>query len=351
MKISRSMKSGCALALAALLALPCINLMQARAAGPIIQDQDCTLTVSVPENMTDLGSDASAADFDKMTIPVDLYKVADVDVSGVFTSTETFSDIDYNVVMDPETNAATWSNLATETGEALKDSDEEPFEHGEIAGGNSAVIDGLKPGMYLVVPQDTFNADATVKYVLTPYLTALPSSDYTLGMGSDDTWEYERTIFLKGEAEPQFGKLTIQKTLENYNETLGPMTCVFQIDGRKTDDPQGDVVYSNVVSITLSGAGTESTTIENIPAGLKVTVTEVYEGASYEVADGSVRDNITIVSDAGVEAGQAQASASFRNQYNGGNRGGYGVTNEFTVLEDGNWGWTDPTSPNTPPAN
>lgn len=347
MKISRSMKSGCALALAALLALPCINLMQARAAGPIIQDQDCTLTVSVPENMTDLGSDASAADFDKMTIPVDLYKVADVDVSGVFTSTETFSDIDYNVVMDPETNAATWSNLATETGEALKDSDEEPFEHGEIAGGNSAVIDGLKPGMYLVVPQDTFNADATVKYVLTPYLTALPSSEYTLtGTGSDE-WQYEREIFLKGEAEPQFGKLTIQKTLANYNAALGPMTCVFQIDG---SDAQGDVVYSNVVSITLSDANPVSETIENIPAGLKVRVTEVYAGASYEVVGDNLKET-TIVSDAGVEAGRDQASVSFANQYNGGNRGGYGVTNEFTVLENGDWEWTDPTSSNTPPAN
>lgn len=341
MKISRSMKSGCALAMAALLALPCLNLMQARAAGPVIQDQDCKLTISVDDAL--LGEDASAEDLAGMTIPVDLYKVADVDVSGAFNSTEVFKDINFNVIMDGDTNAATWEELAAETAEKL--TEVKPTATGTIEKGAPAVFEGLRAGMYLVAPQDTFNADYSMEYVFTPYLTALPSSEYTLnGAGSDD-WIYDRTISLKGEAEQQFGKLTIQKTLNNYNTSLGQMTCVFEIEGK---DASGNVEYSDVVSITLGGADTSSITIENIPAGLNVTVTEVYAGGSYEVVGDNVKTAV-IVSDAGVEGGNAQASVDFANQYNGGNRGGYGVTNEFSIGEDGEWNWTDPTAP--APAN
>lgn len=341
MKISRSMKSGCALAMAALLALPCLNLMQARAAGPVIQDQDCKLTISVDDAL--LGEDASAEDLAGMTIPVDLYKVADVDVSGVFTSTEVFKDINFNVIMDGDTNAATWEELAAKTAEKL--TEVKPTATGTIEKGAPAVFEGLRAGMYLVAPQDTFNADYSMEYVFTPYLTALPSSEYTLNGAGSDEWIYDRTISLKGEAEQQFGKLTIQKTLNNYNTSLGQMTCVFEIEGK---DASGNVEYSDVVSITLGGADTSSITIENIPAGLNVTVTEVYAGGSYEVVGDNVKTAV-IVSDAGVEGGNAQASVDFANQYNGGNRGGYGVTNEFSIGEDGEWNWTDPTAP--APAN
>lgn len=294
-----------------------------------------------------LGADASAADFTGMNIPVKLYKVADVNTSGVFQSTETFKDINYNVSMDANTNAATWEALAEKTMEKLNASQEKPFVEAEITGGADAVIEGLDTGMYLVAPQDTLNADFSMKYVFTPYLTALPSSEYTLTGAGSDEWIYDRTINLKGEAEPQFGKLTIYKTLANYNATLGKTTCVFLIEGK---DAQGNIPYSDVVSITLNGPETQSVTVENLPAGLNITVTEIYSGASYEIVGENVK-NTTIVSDAGVDAGRDQASVSFSNQYDGGNRGGYGVTNAFTVSEDGEWEWTDPTSPNTPPAN
>lgn len=345
MKISRSMKSRCALALAALLALPCLDLRTARAAGPVIQEQECRLTVSVDSQM--LGEDARLDDFEEMNISVELYKVADVDISGVFHSTETFSDIDFNVGMDPETNADTWSILAEKAMEKLEASQEIPVAQGEIAGGVAAVIEGFDAGMYLVAPQEAWNSDDSVKYVFSPYLVAFPVSDYTLTGSGSDEWQYEREIFLKGEAELQAGKLTIYKTLQNYNTTLGKMTCVFQIEGKNA---AGETVYSNVTGITLGSADTQFVTIGNIPAGLEVTVTEIYAGASYEVVGENIQST-TVISDAGVEKGKDQASVSFNNQYNGGNRGGYGVTNEFTISEGGEWEWTAPTSSNTPPAN
>lgn len=346
MKISRNLKRGCALALAALLALPCVNLMQAKAAGPVIQDQKCILTVAVDTTETawgvGVGAGASAEDFADMTVPVNIYKVADMSVSAEFTSTAGFTDLDFNVVME-DSNAATWENLAAEAVQRLEGV--KPTATENIEKGNPAVIGSLDVGMYLIVPQETFNSDYTRKYVFTPYLTALPSSDYTqTGAGSDD-WQYDRTIYLKGEAQPQFGKLTINKTLSNYNETLGLTTSVFEIVGK---DAQGNVVYTNVASITHNGAGTESVIIENIPAGIKVTVTEIYAGASYELVSKNEQTAV-IVSGKAVELGSSAASVAFENKYNGGNDSGYGLMNEFKAGdEDGDWEWTKPTTPGVP---
>lgn len=346
MKISRNLKRGCALALAALLVLPCVNLMQTKAAGPVVQDRDCELTVAVDTTETvwgvGVGAGTSAEDFENMTVSVNVYKVADMNVSAEFTSTTGFEDLDFNVVME-DSNAATWENLAAEAVQRLEGV--EPTATGNIKKGNPVVIGSLGVGMYLIVPQETFNSDSTRKYVFTPYLTALPSSDYTqTGAGSDD-WQYDRTIYLKGEAQPQFGKLTINKTLQNYNATLGLTTSVFEIVGK---DAQDNVVYANVASVTHDGAGEQSVTLENIPAGIIVTVTEVYAGASYEIVGENVQTT-TIVSDAAVGLEKPAASAAFTNRYNGGNDSGYGLMNEFKAGdEEGVWEWTKPTTPGVP---
>lgn len=345
MKISRNLKRGCALALAALLALPCVNLMQTKAAGPVVQEQACELTVAVDTTQTVWGTGVDAglgaADFAGMTVSVNVYKVADMNVSAEFTSTTGFEDLDFNVVME-DSNAATWENLAAEAVQRLEGV--KPTATGNIEKGNPAVIGSLGVGMYLIVPQETFNSDSTRKYVFTPYLTALPSSDYTqTGAGSDD-WQYDRTIYLKGEAQPQFGKLTINKTLQNYNATLGLTTSVFEIVGK---DAQDNVVYTNVASVTHDGAGEQSVTLENIPAGIIVTVTEVYAGASYEIVGENVQTTM-IVSDEAVGPGNAEASVAFTNKLNGGHDSGYGLMNEFKAGEDGDWEWTKPTTPGVP---
>lgn len=346
MKISRNLKRGCALALAALLVLPCVNLMQTKAAGPVVQDRDCELTVAVDTTETvwgvGVGAGTSAEDFENMTVSVNVYKVADMNVSAEFTSTTGFEDLDFNVVME-DSNAATWENLAAEAVQRLEGV--KPTATGNIEKGNPAVIGSLGVGMYLIVPQEIFNSDSTRKYVFTPYLTALPSSDYTqTGAGSDD-WQYDRTIYLKGEAQPQFGKLTINKTLSNYNETLGLTTSVFEIVGK---DKQENVVYTNVASVTHNGAGTQSVTLENIPAGITVTVTEIYAGASYELVSKNEQTAV-IVSGEAVELGSSAASVAFENKYNGGNDSGYGLMNEFKAGdEEGVWEWTKPTTPGVP---
>lgn len=360
MKISKSMRKGYALTLAAILTLPCLSLMQTQAARGIDTEQECSLTVSVRIGNAARANDEYLEDFNQMSIPVSVYRVSDVDVTGQkFTPTGAFAggDLDFGGISST-TAAEEWQELAGQA-EAIRESRSPSASGGTIVqntGGSEAQgrITGLRPGMYLVVPEETYNRDYSVRYAFTPYLAALPGSEYALeGKGSDD-WNYDMTIGLKPEAEPQYGKLNITKNLLNYNETLGQTSFAFLVEGRET--PDGPVVYSDVVSTLHDAAGNETVVLDKIPAGLIVTVKEIYSGASYRI-NGADTDSAVVWSDAAVEAGitgtDAQgntvtarvAEVTFANEYDGGNRGGYGVTNHFDSDGEGGWVWENPTTP------
>lgn len=335
MKISKRLTKGCAWALAFLLTVPFMGRMQTQAANGIdTSKNDCSITVSVNQEGYEGG-------YGRAGIPVALYRVADVDASGKFTAIDTFSGIDFNSVGEAaaaETTAAAWRTLAEDAVKRLggvTPVDQKNVVPGSVSGA-SAEFTGLSTGLYLIVPAESYNDDYSVKYKFTPYLTALPSSEYTLtGTGSDE-WNYNTTVGLKMESEQQFGRLTIRKTLSDYNESLGQTTFVFRVEGRDANDV---LVYSNVVSTTHTGAGEKTVVLDQIPTGLRVTVTEEYSGASYEI-DGDDTKTADIISDAAVEAGAGnEASVSFTNRYDGGNRGGYGVTNQFDKNGE-NWEWT-----------
>ena len=145
---------------------------------------------------------------------------------------------------------------------------------------------------------------------------------------------------MKPEAEPLFGRLEITKELENFNETLGRTTFTFLVEGR--DPATDELLYSDVISTTHEELASETVTLEHIPAGITVTVTEIYTGASYEVV-GDVAKDVLIWSDEAVgkevDGVTIETPAvTFQNRYNGGNRGGYGVNNQFE-RENGVWEW------------
>ena len=79
---------------------------------------------SVPSNLTLSGNSSELL---SASIPVNLYKVASVDVSGNYTATGTFAKLDLSSVSadNLDTAAATWSERAAEAKKLLKD-DTEP---------------------------------------------------------------------------------------------------------------------------------------------------------------------------------------------------------------------------------
>ena len=342
MKIGRRTKQRYAAALAVLLGVSGMGYIQTQAAnGIVLNKKDCSITISANNSVVE---EETAG----VTIPVRLYQVADVDASGRFTSLDGFPDVnepDRN--QDGSVTAEEWKALADEAESALSEDAEpagevqlvmEPAPGGEVSA-RPVTMEGLSVGMYLVAPGEVYNDDYSVQYTFEPYLTALPSSEYTLTGAGSDEWNYETEIGLKAEAVPQTGSLRIVKNLETYNASLGPVTCVFQVEGT---DRSGNL-YSNVISAVLDGMTGEAV-LENIPAGMAVTVTEVYSGASYQLTDADGKTAV-IVSEEGIRQGVndgATASVSFTNDYDGGNRSGNGVVNHFEKDENDEdvWIWT-----------
>lgn len=329
------------------LALPCLNLMWTRAATRIETERRCSLTVSLDVAGSAGSQDAYRQDFEQMVIPVSVYKVADVDVTGQrYTPTDNFTGMDFTGLMsDHEAAAAVWNTLAEEAAAMVDPDTTKDSGNTEVkmqdAGISQGKVADLDTGLYLVMPGAVFNPDYTVRYTFMPYLTALPSSEYTLTGSGSDEWNYDTVVGLKPDGEHQFGRLNITKSLLNYNETLGPTTFVFRIKGVDRD---GITRYEEVESMTFSAAGSENITLEQIPAGLMMTVTEEYSGASYEYV-GSNEEQVLIWSEEAVLVGAGpEASVTFENRYGGGSQGGYGVTNHFESDGAGGWMWENPTA-------
>lgn len=206
-------------------------------------------------------------------------------------------------------------------------------------------VDGnLPPAMYLIMAEDV--KATNYSYSFKPYLISVPTNGYADGVsGTGDEWIYEVKVGLKPEQEERYGRLRISKELTDFNSSLGAASFIFEVKAEKDNK----VVYSDVVQLDFTGAGTKSVTIApeagegvdvvgKIPAGSKVTVTEVYSGASYTADSGEQ----TVETMQAYETEANVAAVAFTNHYNGGINGGSSVVNHFAYTESengngGNW--------------
>ena len=191
-------------------------------------------------------------------------------------------------------------------------------ENGKAQG----MVSGLSTGMYLVWVEPVETERYLYRFI--PFLVSLPSQDSGEGWNYGTDPENPVIVGLKPDREDLYGDLSIVKNLTSYHETLEGATFVFEIKAIKEDR----LVYSDVVSMTFDGPGSGALTVEDIPAGARVTVTEVYSGAGYrESTDTRNRDTV-------IEAGET-AAVSFTNEYDGRlNGGGIGVVNHFVYEKD-----------------
>lgn len=250
-------------------------------------------------------------------IPVRLYKVADVSEDGVYTANDTFSGVDLASV-SAETSAADWEALSAAAAKIADEEKPDVAAEFTITDGEG-VSDTLPVGLYLVYAQAVETAQYA--YTFTPYLISLPDNTYRTD--GNDAWIYENVdVSLKPEQKPRYGSLSVTKRLETCNQSLGKAFFVFEIEAVKN----GETVYSNVLSLSFSEAGEKSVTVDGLPAGAQVKVTEVYSGASYVLtSDESV--DVEIVAD-------ETAEAFFSNTYDEKLTYGTGVVNHFDY--DGN---------------
>ena len=317
--MNKRLKQGTTFLLALALAFPLLTLPGARAANAIETDRKCSVSFSVSGE----GNELTAADTD---IKVNLYKVADVDVSGNYTATKDFTGLNVSSVSADNKDAAAseWADRAKEAQKMLKES-VEPTATVTLAKGIGSK-DGLATGLYLVDTPEVVTTNYT--YTFTPYLVSLPTNNYY--SNGNDTWIYDLTdtnaIGLKPEEHARYGDLKINKTLANHNATTGKKaTFVFKIE----ITPLKSKTETRIESLDFEAAGDSSVTITKIPAGAKVKVTEVYSGASYKLTSANAQTATIVATDRG--STNTPASVSFTNDIDDKMNGGYVVKNNYKL--------------------
>lgn len=336
--MNKRLKQGSTFLLAVALTFPLLTLPGAKAASAINTGQKCSIEFDISGNSSELLS---------ASIPVNLYKVASVDESGNYTGIGAFSKLDLSSVSadNLDAAAATWAERAAEAKKLLKD-DTEPTTTTLTQGRGTAT--GLDTGLYLVDTPKVITPNYT--YTFTPYLVSLPTNNYYSGNGASDDWiydltkEYNSAVGLKPEQHVRYGDLVINKELVDHNATFGNnATFVFQIDITTLDKKK----ETRIEELTFSAAGSHSVTIEKIPAGSHVKVTEVYSGASYELASAKSQETDIIANpEKETEVEFRPAEVSFINKHDGRTNGGYGVKNNFKLDENGQYQYTKPAAKN-----
>ena len=336
--MNKRLKQGSTFLLAVALTFPLLTLPGAKAASAINTGQKCSIEFDISGNSSELLS---------ASIPVKLYKVASVDESGNYTGIGAFSKLDLSSVSadNLDAAAATWAERAAEAKKLLKD-DTEPTTTTLTQGRGTAT--GLDTGLYLVDTPKVITPNYT--YTFTPYLVSLPTNNYYSGNGASDDWiydltkEYNSAVGLKPEQHVRYGNLVINKELVDHNATFGNnATFVFQIDITTLDNKK----ETRIEELTFDAAGSHSVTIEKIPAGSHVKVTEVYSGASYELASAKSQETDIIANpEKETEVEFKPAEVSFINKHDGRTNGGYGVKNNFKLDENGQYQYTEPAEKN-----
>lgn len=345
--MNKRLKQGSTFLLAVALTFPLLTLPGAKAANAIDTDAECSIQFDIGGNSSELLS---------ASIPVNLYKVASVDVSGNYTATDAFTGLKLSSVSADNLADATaeWKKRANDAKEMLTDSDGktvvEPTQTITLTNNpnenDNHTITRLKTGLYLVDTPKVITPNYT--YTFTPYLISLPTNNYYNNDHTNDEWIYNLTgsnaVGLKTEQHVRYGNLVINKELVDHNDTFGDeATFVFQIDIEKPDGKK----ETRIEELTFNAAGSDSVTIEKIPAGSHVTVTEVYSGASYELASAKSQETDIIANpEKETEVEFKPAEVSFINKHDGRTNGGYGVKNNFKLDENGQYQYTKPAAKN-----
>ena len=145
--MNKRLKQGSTFLLAVALTFPLLTLPGAKAASAIDTDAECSIQFDIGGNSELLNDD--------VTVQVNLYKVATVDVSGNYTVTDAFTGLDLSSVSadNLDTAATTWADRAKTAQGKLTDSEGNtvinPTETVTLQNGRG-YKDKLKTGLYLV---------------------------------------------------------------------------------------------------------------------------------------------------------------------------------------------------------
>lgn len=297
-----------------------VVLPNVEAALPVDVNKKCSLEISI-------SSHSYAEDLSKNDVQVDLYKVASISQGGNYTGLDVFKDIDWSTVKyDATQSAKTWKQRASEASKVIKDAT--PAYTATLKGGD-VKLTNLQTGLYLIVVNDMNSQYYSYKF--TPYLVSLPNN-YYYTTKKDDTWYYDlvgsKAIGIKADRELRMSSIQITKKLTSQNTTLTTnATFVYQVDIETIENQK----ETRFITLNFDEVKEKTIRIADIPAGSKVTVTEVYTGAGYEIVGDSKKVLESLVAD---EDSQEIATVSFENKASSEIHGGYGIVNNYKYSKE-----------------
>ncbi|SFH97746.1 hypothetical protein SAMN04487830_11539 [Pseudobutyrivibrio sp. OR37] len=300
---------------------------------------DTTATVKLTAEVNENDSSVFAKNF-VGTLNVDIYKIATMNATGELQLTDKFinSGIDLRILGNNPTVDQIKTEIVKKAQDANQASDNTiSLKRVKVENSNQIITEANTDsvpieggaGLYLYVPENT--KDSRYTYEFTPYVIMAPTSEYITSKQGSDEWDYSPKFSLKSTAKERFGSIVISKKLDKYNSTYNKASFVYSVVAKLDNN----VVFDNVYTIEFDKAETKTKQIDNIPAQAVVTVTEVYDGASYEAVGEKTVTGIIIDPD------KAIPTASFENTYDGKMiTGGISAVNEF-VEDDGELFWID----------
>lgn len=324
MKLSRLKRANLiALAAVAVLAVAGLDAYLVKAAKEIDMEKDATITVQIGGNeYNDFNTHYEGI------VDVDFYKIADYTSTGAFVLDNDFAgaEIDLSVMENSPTVEDIQTSIVDKA-QLASDGMEPDFTLSlDRSTADSVTSDALDKGLYLYIPRPCDNDRYSYEFI--SYVVATPTSKYVEKGDGSDEWEYDATVTLKPAETQRLGDLKIVKTLDSYNTSMQTASFVYEVKA----ELDGEIVFNNVYAIDFDTVGTKSVEIKDLPATAKVTVTEVYSGASYSVV-GDGATTVTVEADKFVEA-------NFVNTYDGKlNVGGSSQVNKFVKGDDGNFTW------------
>lgn len=325
---------------AAVAAVFCVLLvlqMLAGAAGP------CSLTV----RPCDPSNEEMTKELLGKGLVFDLYKVAGMQASQPAGSYAFTADPDFpDVKIGEDITNAGWQQIAQSAadkifrkdGQILERPNLQPDVSGQEIGGKA---EGLEEGIYLIIahekdakPQDYVTLNEAGKlvtrfrgeddlYTFMPELVAVPTKEAVDGVIRTDNpgeWIKDVTVNLKPGVNDALGSIRITKRLLSY-EGSERVTFVFQVRAER----DGKQVYDRVASIDFSGPGTQTIQLNDLPVGSKVTVEEIYSGASCTLKERIDPSDPTVNVEAPIEF-------VFVNDFDKPNQG-HGLLNRFVYVK------------------
>ena len=183
-------------------------------------------------------------------------------------------------------------------------------------------------------PEGYLLSDAAYGVTVTP-------EGFTINVDEDDTAETGALVLgedgvytIENRREARFGSLTITKTLNPAAayDAIEPVTFTFLLDVKVDGEPVA-LQGGNLATIHFDAAGTDTVTVENIPVGAVVTVTEETTGIA-----GVYRQISADPAPVTITAEEA-AQVSFVNEKVPTPKHGHDIVNTFEYDEAIGWQW------------